>query len=115
MIQFHQQYNIMLVVDYGLKANIKYFVNTSTLSLADSLLNKAERNMKRETKAYSYEDQVWEAKLKEEMAKKKLQDKDKTDLRHVIIMSWSCDTITCLILQDSITAGKAESETKTDD
>ena len=47
--------------------------------------------MKRETKAYSYEDQVWEAKLKEQLAKKKLEDQLKNDIRycytsHVTIM-----------------------------
>ncbi len=38
--------------------------------------------MKRETKTYSYEDQVWEAKLKEQMTMKKLGDQLKNDIRY---------------------------------
>ena len=37
--------------------------------------------MKRETKTYSYEDQIWEAKIKEELAKKKQQERQDEDIK----------------------------------
>ncbi len=52
--------------------------------LADGMVNKADKNMKRETKTYSYEDQVWEAKLKEELAMKKLGQQLDSDIKYIL-------------------------------
>lgn len=51
--------------------------------LGNALSMKTEKNIKRETKAYSYEDQLWEAKVKEELAKKKLEEQAKNDIKLV--------------------------------
>ena len=48
------------------------------------MVNKADKNMKRETKTYSYEDQVWEAKLKEELAMKKLGQQLDSDIKYIL-------------------------------
>ena len=55
--------------------------------LADALLSKADRNMKRETKAYSYEDQLWDAQLKEEMAKKKFSEQAQSSIRYWCVVT----------------------------
>ena len=52
--------------------------------LSEVLSYQVDSNIKRETKAYSYEDQVWEAKVKQELAQKKLHQSEERDIHDIL-------------------------------
>lgn len=62
-------------------------------------------NIKRETKAYSYEDQVWDVKMKQKLSEKKLQELEDKDIHDLIkessLTQRQCDTITSELRMES--------------
>lgn len=66
--------------------------------LLDSLVGDHSSNIKRETKAYSYADQVWDVKIKQQINQKKLSLIDERDVKDLIkeskLTQKQADTIT---------------------